>query len=121
MTTRMSVSWPNSPNNAPSSVTSARPGERAQRHVNPAQRAQQQLGLLLDPVGLFNEFRFLRRCRVGGFLQQFCIRSRVRNMRLMVLIASTLVAFVKIAGAAMKVRIANGLFVNKLPPIISGS
>ncbi len=37
------------------------------------------------------------------------MRSRVRNIRLIVLNASTLEAFVKSAGAAINVRAANGL------------
>jgi hypothetical protein len=42
-------------------------------------------------------------------------------MRLMVLMANTLVAFVKIAGAAIKVSTANGLLVSKWFSMISGS
>ena len=38
------------------------------------------------------------------------MRSRVRSMRLMVLMARTLVALVSTAGAAMKVRTAKGLW-----------
>src|SRR5262245_6289953 len=50
-------------------------------------------------------------------LSNSVIRSRVRNIRLIVLIASTLEAFVKIAGAATNVSAANGLWVNGVPSI----
>src|SRR6266700_1119707 len=49
-----------------------------------------------------------------------CIRSRVRNIRLIVLNASTLEAFVNKAGAAMNVTTANGLCDNDVGSIISG-
>ena len=48
--------------------------------------------------------------RVGSDLvNNSCMRSRVRNIQLIVLNASTLEAFVNSAGATMKVRAANGL------------
>src|SRR5260370_10609017 len=46
-----------------------------------------------------------------------CIRSRVRNIRLIVLNASTLEAFVNKAGAAMNVTTANGLCDNDVGSI----
>src|ERR1041385_6122067 len=46
-----------------------------------------------------------------------CMRSRVRNMRLIVLIASTLVALVRMAGATINVSTANGLCVNEFGPM----
>ena len=57
--------------------------------------------------------RVCLRLHVGfDLLSNSVIRSRVRDIRLMVLIASTLEAFVKSAGAATNVSAANGLCAN---------
>jgi len=89
------------------------------REIRETVPLRQQAGrLVLSPT-----VRALRRAMPQGSLRRkrrannCCIRSRVRSMRLMVLMASTLVALVKIAGATMKVSTANGLCVNEFGPI----